>query len=295
MNVNQILIKKSMQTIRLLLIIFVLAKFSVGTSYAQLTGSSSTVKLPGKQTSVVGKTTVPQSQVWLRAYNKIQLNDKWTLHTELEVRRYIKPDRAYQTMLPRVHIHRVLGSGWEVLAGFAYFTNTQNTNNPNLTLTVNVPELRPMIGLEYKQTNKRLSINHRYWLEERFQHNYSINSTDTEAGLTNGYNFTLRARYRLQLQYDIIKKATPKGSLKLNVSEEIFLNLAKSGIINTFDQNRIFLGLDYGISNKFILQAGYYGIYQSSSSTVGTFYQRDCLRATIFYNVDMRKKESKIN
>jgi hypothetical protein len=258
-------------------------------SFAQIQGATSTVSLPKGETSVNSKSIVYQKQIWARLYNRIKFNDKWTLHTEVEVRRYVAPSRAYQTMLPRIHIHRTLGnSGWEALVGVAYFTNTQNVNDPTQRTTVNVPEIRPMIGLDYSQkTTKRLELGHRYWLEERFQHNYN-STTDV---LTNGYQFNFRARYRFQAQYAIIKKETSKGTLRINFSDEIFINVSKAAIINTFDQNRIFAGLDYGLSKNFNLQAGYYQIYQASSSTAGKYYRRDALRVTLFYNINASKKD----
>ncbi len=252
---------------------------------AQVDGGTNVVKLPSGDKQVTNTTIIPQTQYWLRYYNKLQINDKFMLHTELEDRRYFKPNRAYQTMLPRIHLHYFMGSGWEVLAGFAYFTNTQPTNTPHQASTVNVPELRPMVGFEYKQINKRFEINHRYWMEERFQHNY--NSTSLE--LSKGYQFSLRGRYRFQLQYALIRKETAKGTLRFNFSEEIFINIYKGAIINTFDQNRIFLGLNYGLTRNLILEAGWYKIYQASATTVGTYYNRDVIRVTLTHNMSLKK------
>lgn len=263
-------------------------------STAQVTGASGSVglpTLPKGDTKVTNTTVIPQTQYWLRYYNRIIFNEKWILHTELEDRRYFKPNRAYQTMLPRIHMHYILGSGWEVLVGYAHFTNTQPVNSPQQSKTLNVPEERPMVGFEYRQVNKRLEFNHRYWMEERFQHNY--NSSTLE--LTKGYNFILRGRYRLQVQYAIIKKDNLKGMLRLNISNEIFINLSKSAIINTFDQNRFFVGLNYGLSKSFVLEAGWYKIYQASSSTVGTFYNRDAIRVTLQHYIRVKKKENKEN
>jgi len=275
--------------IKILLILFVLIFSLLQKSFSQITSPVNTVSMPSGQKQITTKTIVPQAQYWLRYYNKFQLSKKWILHTEFEERRYINPSRAYQTMLPRVHIHYFLGNGWEVLLGYAHFTNTQAVNKPHQTPTLNVPEERPMIGFEYKQINKRFEFNHRYWLEERFQHNYTSVSAPTE--LTKGYNFTLRGRYRLQIQYAIIKKETAKGTLRFNASEEIFINFTKGAVINTFDQNRIFLGLNYGLTKSLILEAGWYKIYQASATTVGQYYDRDALRVTLTHNIQLKKKD----
>jgi hypothetical protein len=255
---------------------------------SQIQGAKGSVSLPDKgQTSVTQKDIILQKQLWARLYNKIQFNNSWILHTELEVRRYIAPGRAYQSMLPRVHLHHKLGSDWEALVGIAYFTNTQPLNNVTEQIVLNVPEIRPMLGFEYTQkTTGRLNLGHRYWMEERFQHNYN----ETSMVLSNGYQFNFRARYRLQALYTIIKRENSKGTLKLNVSDEIFLNVTKAAIINTFDQNRIYVGLNYGFNKNFIFEAGYYQIYQASSKIVGKFYINDNIRITLYYNLKVKNK-----
>ena len=228
------------------------------------------------------KQVAHQSQYWIRYYGKYNLSSSWDINLEIEDRRFFKNNRQANWVLPRVIVGRKLGAGWSAGVGFTYY-NSSNPADPSVPVAVTIPELRPHEELSYKQKVKNLTISHRFKLEERWTRNISSDK------LTAGYKFTARFRYQFQLQYPIVKRATSVGNLDAKVSDEILLNIGRSIVQNTFDQNRAYIALNYGISNNFQAELGYMNYFQERSS--GTqYYNRDIARLTIYHTINFYKK-----
>lgn len=228
------------------------------------------------------KQVTHQSQYWLRYYGKYNLSPDWDITLEIDDRRFFKDNRQANWVLPRVTVERKLGAGWSAGIGFTYYTST-NPADPSKPTAMTVPELRPHQELSYKQKIKNLTIVYHFKLEER----WTRNSSSTE--LTDGYSFKARFRYQLQLQYPLVKQKNPAGTLALKASDEIMLNIGHSIVQNTFDQNRAYIALNYGISNNFQVELGYMNYFQERSS--GTqYYQRNIARLTVYHTINFHKK-----
>lgn len=222
-----------------------------------------------------------QRQYWLRYSGKYNLSDKWDVGLEIEDRRFFKDSRQANWVLPRISVSRQLGAGWNIGVGFTYY-NSANPADPSDPVAVTVPELRPHQELNYAQKIKDLSIKHRFRLEERWTRH------DDGHDLTDGYSFKGRFRYQLQLQYPLIKRERPKGSLNIKAADEIMLNIGQAIVQNTFDQNRVYVGLNYGVFPNIQVELGYLNAFQQRSS--GTqYYQRDIARLTIFHTISFHK------
>lgn len=229
------------------------------------------------------KQVTNQSQYWVRYYGKYNLSPDYTITLEVDDRRFFKNDRQANWVLPRVIFTRNLGAGWSAGVGFTYYTSA-NPADPTKPTAVTVPELRPNEELSYNQKVKDLTISHRFRLEQR----WTRKSNSTE--LLEGYTFSQRFRYQFQLQYPLIKKETSAGALNAKISDEIFLNLGHAIVQNTFDQNRFYVALNYGISRSFQAELGYMDYFQERSS--GTqYYQRNIARLTIYHSIDFYKKK----
>lgn len=229
------------------------------------------------QPAVAQKKVTHQSNYWIRYFGKYAFSPKWGATLEVEDRRFFTDNRQANWMLPRVALTRSLGSGWGVAAGFTYYT-TANPSDPDSKVLVTVPELRPHQDVSYTQKIKRLTIGHRYRLEERFRHKATADE------LTAGYQFSLRARYRLGLQYSLIQKEGGTGTLKVKVSDELMLNLGHSVVYNFFDQNRLYVGLNYGISPSIQAELGYVNIFQQKK-TGSDYVAGDVARLTVYHTL----------
>lgn len=227
------------------------------------------------------KKVTHQSQYWVRYFGKYKLSDKWTLNLEVEDRHFFKHGRQANWILPRVGIERKLGAGWKAGGGFTYYT-ASNPADPNASESLTVPELRPHQYLTSDRAVGKLGISHRFQLEERWVHNSSGDH------LTGGYSFKGRFRYRFQLQYPLTRKQSGVGALALKASDEIMLNIGHSIVANTFDQNRVYVALNYGLSKSFQLELGYINWFQERSSG-DQYYNRDNARLTIYHRLDFSR------
>lgn len=208
-----------------------------------------------------GQTTT-QASYWFRYYLQAPLTENWSLHAEIDERRFVNPDRQAQ-FFTHLHVHKKLNPGWEFALGFNY--NLTNSNsNPSLA----VPELRPWQELTRTEKIRQSTIQFRYRTEQRFVHH--SNSSD----LTDGYRFAWRHRFRVQWS-----RPLPTLQSQLKLSNEVMLN-STSGI-KRFDQNRVFVALEKAVSQRVSVEIGYLNLWQSKTSD--GYFDRHIIRATVYH------------
>ena len=100
--------------------------------------------------------------------------------------------------------------------------------------------------VETKQNIGKVSLSHRYRLEQRFVEE----------------DFKLRFRYFLSLKIPLKIKETGTSPLYLSAYNEIFLN-SKSSI---FDRNRVYGGLGYNLSENIKIELGYINQFFETNS-----------------------------
>ena len=165
-------------------------------------------------------------------------------------------------------------SNIETGAGFTYIS--VYTQNPKQDFDFEIPEYRGQQDVTYKFNLKKITLNQRLQVEERFIHNAS------KTELIDGTTFSWRFRYRLQAEYSFWEKE--KQYLKAIVYDEIMLNAGKSIIYNTFDQNRIYAAVQYGINKNISVELGYLKSFQQRPSGVD-YFNRDIIRVSIFHKM----------
>lgn len=103
---------------------------------------------------------------------------------------------------------------------------------------------------------------------------------------TNDYKFTDRVRYLLNYNYSIFQNNYLPS---LVVADEILIHFGKEIVYNTFDQNRLFIGIKQNISSTLSFDFGYMNVYQQKS----TGYQYDMnhtIRLFFYLNVGWKRK-----
>jgi hypothetical protein len=219
-----------------------------------------------------------QSILWTRYNNQLTLNNKWSLHSEFDNRLFLKPVEENLYVI-RVQGRYKINDHLETGAGFAYFSVA--TQNPEVTFDFKIPEYRGQQDITWKQNIGKITLNQRFQLEERFIHNAN------KEELLSGTTFSWRFRYRIQGDYTLCKKEN--RFLKAIVSDEIMFNAGKKIIRNTFDQNRIYAALQYGISPSLAIELGYLNSFQQRASGVD-YFNRDIIRFSIFHKLRVQKK-----
>jgi hypothetical protein len=220
-----------------------------------------------------------QSILWTRYYNQLLLTEKWSLHSEFDNRVFLKPTQENLYVI-RVQGRYKINIHLETGAGFAYFS--VDTQIPEINPDFNTPEYRGQQDLTWKETFGKFGINQRFQLEERFIHNAN------KEILLPGTIFSWRFRYRFQTEYTFWKKE--KQLLKAVLSDEIMFNFGKKIIKNTFDQNRIYAAIHYGLNSNVALELGYLNSFQRRSNGID-YFNRDIIRFSIFHKIKISKKK----
>jgi len=219
-----------------------------------------------------------QSILWTRYYNQLLFDEKWSLHSEFDNRLFLKPLQENLFVI-RVQGRYKINEHLETGVGFAYFS--VNTQTPEIDLDFNIPEYRGQQDITWKEILGKFTINQRFQLEERF-----IQKANREK-LLSGSTFSWRFRYRVQADYTFWQKE--KRLLKAVVSNEIMFNFSKNRIKNTFDQNRIYTAIHYGLNKNLALELGYLNSFQRRASGVD-FFDRDIIRLSIIHKIKRFKK-----
>lgn len=231
-------------------------------------------------TFLFGQKNVENQQLlWYGYYNKLQINQNWVLNSEVQERLFYQPLVQHQLVF-RTNLDRRILDDINVSLGFVVFL--QSPNDPESESTLMVPELRTDFGFNAKKKYKYFNVNQRFKVEARFFHQTENNE------LVGGYQFSnFRMRYQLGLDIPLIKKQDAE-KLILKIKDEVMFNFGKNIVKNVFDQNRIYIGLNYPMNKNLAFEAGYLNWFQQRPS--GTdFYNRDIIRFSVFHTINLKK------
>lgn len=214
-----------------------------------------------------------QNLLWTRYYNQLELNPKWSIHSEFDNRVFMNP-LVQNLFAIRIHSRYKISDQVDIGAGLAYFSVA--TQHPEIESSFNKPEYRVQQDITWKQSFNKIILNQRFQIEERFFQNF-----DRE-GVKSGSAFFWRFRYRIQGDYNFWKNE--KQYLKAIVYDELMINAGKEIIYNTFDQNRIYAGLQYGFNSFSALEIGYLNSFQQRVTGV-SYFDRNIIRFTFYHKL----------
>jgi hypothetical protein len=221
------------------------------------------------------KEVAHQNLYWTRYFNQLTINKQWFWHNEIDNRRFLTNNRQHHLIM-HTHLHYRLHPQVDVALGLTY--SRQSPQFPDATSTLVVPEIRPFQELNFTQTfSKRFALSHRFRIDHRF---FRKNNGKQ---LLDGHDFNLRFRYRFQATY-LLSKIDSKNPITLKIADELFVNAGKNIVLNHFDQNRIYVGLEQALHKKFSAEVGYMHWFQQRN-TGYQFFGRDILRLTVFHRV----------
>lgn len=216
-----------------------------------------------------------QTILWLRYYNQLSLNDKWSLHSEFENRLFLNPVTENLFGI-RSQVRYKLNNTVE-LGGGVGFTSVA-TQDPEKTTDFMIPEFRGQQDIVWKNTIGKIQLNQRFQIDERFIRNAS------KTELLPGTTFNWRFRFRIQAEYEFWEKK--QQFLKAIIHDEILINAGKSIVKNTFDQNRIYAAIQYGVNKKIALELGYMNSFQQRASGID-YFNRDFIRLSFIHKLKL--------
>lgn len=174
---------------------------------------------------------------WLMYFGNTKISDKYSLHTEAQLRLY-EPVNNFNQLLLRTGLNYHINSYALVTLGYGYIpTETYDKERPD------AQSIEHRIWQQFILTNSigRFHFEHRYRIEQRW-----INSEETTRYLD-------RLRYRLMVNIPLNKAEMLENTVFLSFYDEVFLNVTDT----PFDQNRLYGALGYKFSKAISLQAGY--------------------------------------
>lgn len=224
-----------------------------------------------------------QQAEWLMYSGAHKITDNTSIFTEYQWRSYALFEEIQQVylgagLLQKMKNDMVLGVGFNWL-NFRPYGSQPIPSDFN--------EYRGWQQIEMQQSVKRVSLRHRYRLEQRFLENKLL--TGSENYISNGYDLRLRARYRMAVVVPINTSEMELNTLFASVSNEIFVGIGKGHNFNVFDQNRLLLMLGWNVFKNGNIQLGYMNHYIIKPN--GYQHERNhTLMLVLNYGLDLRKK-----
>lgn len=217
-----------------------------------------------------------QDQVWVSINNTVRLSDKWGFVADLHERRnnFLK-DQNF--LFIRLGANYWLKDNITAGAGYGHLWLSPTT--PGLKTIAKENRLYQQIQMNSKAG--AINVVQRLRNEERWQQKIADDK------FIGDYKFTNRVRYLLSAAIPFSKK---NGYPSLVVSDELFIQFGKEVVYNTFDQNRLFIGIKQKLSKDLSFDLGYMQVKQQKASG----YQYDVnntLRCFFYYMPDCRKQQ----
>jgi hypothetical protein len=217
-----------------------------------------------------------QTQAWFGLGTNFKVAEHWGFIVDGQMRRdhFLADDNFY---LVRGGINYIPNAKTSIILGYAHQWNAPS--KPEWSTIAN--ENRIYQQVLWSSPLGKTTMTQRVRNEQRWQEKIS---NDERTGI----RFTDRVRYQLGFNIPIFKKKTMPTLL---LTDELLIHFGKEVVNNTFDQNRIFIGIKQVVNSKWSFDLGYMNVYQQKFSG----YQYDdnhTLRLFVYYNTNLVHHES---
>lgn len=213
---------------------------------------------------------IHDNMLWVGYYNTINFNDKWSLNSDSQFRTKNGVKNNSQALI-RTGLSYKINNKIDITSGFAHFrffiTNERTRG-----------EWRPWQEIKLTSNFGSVNLINRVRVEQR----YIEGIIDSQP--SNKYNFNFRFRYRLDMKIPINKEKEEGKNFYLLVGNEIMVNAGENINSNYFDQDRLFVGLNYELNKKITLQFQYMHIWQQLA-TGNTLMNLDVIRFNLYHTL----------
>jgi Protein of unknown function (DUF2490) len=227
-----------------------------------------------------------QAVSWWCYFGTHRLTDKWSIWTELQLRR-ADFTRDWQQVLPRIGLNYHLNNNVILTAGYGYIWTYPYGEQP-IPLEEPRYEHRPWQQVTLLNESGKVSFQHRFRLEQRFLQNWSdLDQTTNLRRIEEGFELQNRMRYRFLLTVPLTFDVSGMQKIFVTGYNEIFVNFGDNIGFNLFDQNRLGATLGYQITKAFSIQTGYMNqvIQKANGRDVENNH---ALTLFVSYNLDFR-------
>ncbi len=213
---------------------------------------------------------------WISINNNIFLNRHIFILADAHIRENGFFD-SNSFIFGRVGLGYQQAKGLSVVLGYANLLSTPTTEG----WKTRSDENRIFQQIQLNTNHNKFTVLQRLRNEQRWQ---QVIVNDKKTG---DNKFTNRVRYLLSISY----KAFNKGSMpQFVLADECMLQFGRSIVYNTFDQNRIFIGIKQKINNNLSFDMGYMSLFQQKSD--GLSYNQSNTYRLFFYYVFPHEKQS---
>lgn len=203
---------------------------------------------------------------WLASFNTFKTGKKTSIHFDAQVRSSDELKQV-QTILLRPGINFHVRKNITLTAGYAFIANRYKLGGAS-DMAI---EHRIWEQVLINQKIKKITLAHRFRLEQRFLPSLSVNNGDIT---THGHTAMLgRLRYfaRGVIPLTKIENTFTKGPFTA-LQNEVFVNVFNRDKVNGkfFDQNRAYIALGYRLNPKADLEIGYLHQYVNGAGSAFT-------------------------
>lgn len=216
-----------------------------------------------------------REQLWIGYFNQTRLTARSGIWSDLHLRLTNDFVKDLSLSILRLGYTYYLADNVRLTAGYSFVTQYS-------TVTQDIPEHRPWQQVQWTDKRARFSMAQYLRVEERFRRK-------TAAGeLIDGHNFNWRFRYQMALTIPLKGTVVAPGIPFLFISDEIMINAGDKILINTFDQNRFFIGPGFQFKPGLNAHLGYLYVYQQLPE-VNKFVAIHGIRLFVFQQLDLRR------
>lgn len=210
-------------------------------------------------------------------YNSARLSDRWEWATDLGYRwEHTFHERALYMARTGIGYH--VTSGVRFLVGAAYAGSYANGRTSKV-------EWRPYQELTIKNAYPKVSLKHRFRVEERIFYKVS----DGERIHPHTFHFRLRYAFTATIPLLRLSATNPDKKLSLSVGDEIQINAGNEIVTNIFNANRLYVGPQYQFNKRLSVSLQWYNEF-ASTSTAGQYKDADIMWLKVKQKIDLSRK-----
>jgi hypothetical protein len=214
-------------------------------------------------------------QSWFSLNSTLRFSDHWGMVADIHVRRddFIMDDYFY---LLRAGIGYWISGKYPVILGVGHLWLAPPDGDSTWS---NENRIYQQWSSVLKQG--KVSVLNRIRLEQRFI-DHIVNDE-----IVGNKQFSVRLRYLTSFEFKVF--SNPKIPSPV-LSDEIHIQFGSGIVYNTFDQNRLFLGVKVPVSEKLNFDIGYMNVLQQKSSGY-KYSMSHIFRIFFYYNLDLTADE----